>query len=57
MAGRGSVLPSSVLLDAVGDFGDLIEDLTLLPHEGADFAISMHDGGVVLATELGTDLR
>lgn len=47
---------SSVLLDAVGDLRDLIEDLTLLPHEGANLAVSMHDGGVVLAAKLGADL-
>ncbi|ETI89713.1 MAG: hypothetical protein Q613_PSC00107G0001, partial [Propionibacterium sp. DORA_15] len=46
----------SVLLDAVGDLGDLVEDLTLLPHESADLAVGVHHRGVVLATKLSTDL-
>ena len=43
-------------LDEVGEFGHLIEDLAVLPQQSPNLAFGVHDGGVILAAELLTDL-
>ena len=46
VAPAGSARPC-LLLDAVGQLGDLRVDRPVLCHEGADFPVGVDDGGVV----------
>ena len=43
-------------LDAVGQFGDLVVHTSTLGHELSDLAIGVHNGGVIAAAKLLTDL-
>src|SRR5262245_52042673 len=55
-----SVSPSLLLglmLDAVGQLGDLVEHAAPFGHQLPDLALGMHDGGVVAPAELLADLR
>jgi hypothetical protein len=46
-----------LLLDPVGELGDLVVNRPALGHQGADFLVRVHDRGVVAAAELLADLR
>src|SRR5690606_23173954 len=48
--------PSGVL-DAVGEFGDLVEQVPVLAHLAVDLPDGVEHRGVVAAAELGADLR
>jgi len=47
---------SGLLLDAVGQLGDLRVDRPAFGHQGADFPVGVDDRGVVAAAELLADL-
>src|SRR5580704_10262227 len=48
---------AGLLLDPVGELGDLRVDRAPLGHQPADLAVRVDDGGVVAAAELLPDLR
>jgi len=48
---------TGLLLDPVGELGDLVEDDSSSRHLFFDLALGVHDGGVVAAAELLADPR
>src|SRR5690606_5889792 len=57
-AGRGSLRTVAlILLDAGGEFGDLVVDRAALLHELADLLVRIHDGRVIAVAEQLPDLR